>query len=101
MNPNAPRDPWSRLTAAARQVSDDRDSAAPYGFATRVAALAFSQERSPVSLFERFALRAVGVSALLALLSVTANYTALTNSPAPDDAMLFDDPVAELVEIAS
>jgi hypothetical protein len=101
MTPKTPHDPWARLVAAARQVPEDRETSAPYGFATRVAALAFSQERKPVSLFERFALRAVGVAALLALLSVTANYSAFTNSLASDDVMLFDDPVAELVEIAS
>ena len=39
-----------------------RDTAAPYGFATRVVAGAFSTEFRDVSLAERFALRAVGVS---------------------------------------
>ena len=61
MNPTDPQHPWSRLVAAARRASDDRDTAAPYGFATRVAALAFTQERKMASLVERFALRAVGV----------------------------------------
>lgn len=82
MNFQPPRDPWTRLTAAARNARDERDTAAPYGFATRVAALAMAQERRVVSLFDRFALRAFGVSCLLALGSLALNYNSLT-SPAP------------------
>lgn len=77
MNVQDPRHPWQRLVTAARQVRDERDVTAPYGFATRVAALAYSQERKVASLMDRFALRAVGVSCLLALLSVALNYGAL------------------------
>lgn len=76
-----PRDPWSRLTAAAREVRDERDTAAPYGFATRVAALAFAQERRIASLFDRFALRALGVASLVALGSVAVNYSAISMPP--------------------
>lgn len=79
-NINDPRHPWSRLTAAARTVRAERDESAPYGFATRIAALAFAQERRVSSLFERFALRAVGVAALLALFSVVLNYQALSTT---------------------
>ena len=79
-NFNDPRHPWARLTAAAREVKDERDSSAPYGFATRVVALAFAQERSVSSLVERFAFRAVGVASLLALFSIVLNYPALTTS---------------------
>jgi hypothetical protein len=105
-NLNDPRHPWSRLTAAAREVRDDRDESAPYGFATRVAALAFAQERRIVSLFERFALRAVGVATLLALFSVVLNYPALsTNSPGlPQgdeiDVAPVDDAVAIVLDLA-
>jgi hypothetical protein len=80
MNPTDPQHPWSRLVAAARRAPDERDPAAPYGFATRVAALAFTQERKMISLVERFALRAVGVASLLAILSLLVNYSALTTS---------------------
>ena len=79
-NMNDPRHPWSRLTAAAREVRDDRDTFAPYGFATRVAALAFAQDRRMASLFERFAFRAVGVASLLALFSIVLNYQALSTT---------------------
>ena len=80
MNLHDPKHPWSRLTAAARTVRDERDATAPYGFATRVAALALGSERKTGSLFERLALRAVGVSCLLALVSVAVNYRTLTGS---------------------
>lgn len=73
-NLNHPQHPWARLTRAARAVRDERDATAPYGFATRVAALALAPERALSSLFERFALRALGVACLLALGSVALNY---------------------------
>jgi hypothetical protein len=78
-NFNDPHHPWARLTAAARSVRDDRDATAPYGFATRIAALALSQEEKVASLFDRFALRALGVSCLLALGSVALNYHSLSS----------------------
>jgi len=78
--PQPPKDAWTRLAAAARQSPDREDEQAPYGFATRVAALADLAPRRAGSLFERFALRAVGVAALLALGS--AAFT-LTRAPAP------------------
>lgn len=79
-NLNDPRHPWARLVAAAREVRDERATSAPYGFATRIAALALAQERRVASLFERFALRAVGVATLLALFSVVLNYRALSTT---------------------
>ena len=100
MNPpvNDPRHPWSRLAAAARDARDDRDVSAPYGFATRVAALALAQERRVASLFERFAFRAVGVASLLALFSIVMNYEALSAVSGPTVAQS-EEPVtvAELV----
>lgn len=86
MSLQQPRDPWSRLTAAARQARDDRDVSPPYGFSTRIAALAFAQEQRVVSLFDRFALRALGVASLLAIGSVAVNYQAIS-VPAPAAAV--------------
>ena len=103
MNSNDPKHPWSRLAAAARRSPDDRDTAAPYGFATRVAALAFAQERKVASLFERFALRAVGVSCLLALLSVAVNYSALTSvagTTAEEEILPADDAVNVVLDLS-
>jgi hypothetical protein len=85
---NDPRHPWSRLTSSARQLNDDRDTSAPYGFATRIVAIALAQEEKMGSLFDRFALRAVSVSCVLALCSVALNYGLVTNSPAPTSVVM-------------
>lgn len=69
-----PRHPWARLTKAARQAPVDGDPAAPFGFATRVAALALARDFRGASLLDRFALRAVGIASILAILSVAVNY---------------------------
>jgi hypothetical protein len=98
MNPSNPR--WSRLVAAARSAPDTRDIAAPYGFSTRVAALAMAQERISGSLLERFSLRALSVAGLLALVCVAANISTLT-SLFREEAAVSDDPVAEMVDLAS
>jgi hypothetical protein len=87
---NPPDNRWLRLTAAARQIRDERDTAAPPGFATRVAAHAFATAEQPFSaLFARFSWRALGFAALLALVSVAANYSvisALVSSSDDDSA---------------
>ena len=101
-NINDPRHPWSRLTAAARdarEASEGRDVSAPYGFATRIAALAFAQERRVASLFERFAFRAVGVSALLALFSVVLNYQDLSLPVSSSVAVTSPSEEVELVAV--
>lgn len=110
-NLNDPRHPWWRLTAAARAVRDERDTSAPYGFSTRVAALAFSQDRAVSFVFERFAFRALSVATLLAVFSVALNYQALStpdnvtvSSPAvavaEAELMPVDDAVAIVLDFA-
>ena len=108
MNLDDPRHPWTRLAAAARQARDDRDASAPYGFATRVAALAMAQERRVASLFEAFAFRAVAISGLLALASVAVNYSAFNALTTPkaavatnleDEAAGADDALAAVLDI--
>ncbi len=102
MIPSDPLQPWSRLSKAARQASDGRDSAAPHGFATRVAALAVAVEGARFgALLERFALRAVAVAGMLALVSVAVNYPVLQSVAgssvvsAPEDELVpTDDAVA-------
>ena len=91
---------WPRLVAAARQAPDTRDTAAPYGFATRVAALALAPQRAAGSVLERFSLRALGLAGLLALACVAANLSTL-QSLFRDEAAVTDDPVAEIVDLAS
>jgi hypothetical protein len=106
-NSRISRRAWARLTSAARQVSDDRDTSAPYGFATRVVALAYAQEEKVVSLLERFALRAVGLAALLAIGSVALNYPEITSSVMANhvaaveeiDVLTPDDAVAIVLDL--
>ena len=89
-----------RLITAARSAADPRDPSAPFGFATRVAARAFASPAPAGSLVERFALRALGVAALLAVLSVAGNYTALVSAFDNETAGL-DDPVGDMIDLAS
>jgi hypothetical protein len=101
MNPTDRRHPWSRLVAAARSAPDERDPAAPFGFSTRVAALALSAPpRSSFSLvFERLSWRALGVACLLMLASVAANYSVITRTS--EDEVTVRDPVTEVLELES
>ncbi|HUR56828.1 MAG TPA: hypothetical protein VM029_03905 [Opitutaceae bacterium] len=93
---NDPRHPWARLVAAARQASDERDASAPYGFATRVAALAVHPQRTMASLLERFSLRAVSVAGLLALASIAMNYQHIKPGSA-SDAVVADAPAGNVL----
>jgi hypothetical protein len=99
MNIDDPRHPWSRLTASARRLSGEGDLAAPYGFSTRTAALGCAIERRRTSLYDRFALGAVGLSCLLAALSVAANFSSLNAEPGIPE-LVFDeyDAVAVLMD---
>jgi hypothetical protein len=102
-----PRRAWARLVTAARQVSDDRDTSAPYGFSTRVVALAYAREERVISLLERFALRAVALASLFAICSVAINYpeirAGLTGSPVAAveeiEVLSLDDAVAIVLDL--
>jgi hypothetical protein len=96
MNPNDPRHPWSRLVAAARQAPREGDASAPYGFSTRVAALGLGTQ-GKVSLYERFAWRALGLAALMAVGSIATNFSAIGAEPATELVMEDYDPVAVLM----
>src|SRR4051812_37012510 len=65
--------PWQRLAAAARQAPEERDSTLPYGFSTRVAALAMASPASSTLKLRRLSLRALGVGSLLMLVTIAAN----------------------------
>ena len=71
--PFPPGSVWNRLVTAARRLPDARATAAPSGFATRVAALALGR-RAPVSLLDLLAWRALGIACILALCAVALNY---------------------------
>jgi hypothetical protein len=100
---------WNRLVDTARGAPDARDTAAPYGFAVRVAALAFAGERPAGPVFARLALRAMGVSCLLAIAAVAANYSSVRRlfddssaaaAPAAASAAP-DDPMTALVDLGT
>lgn len=109
MNRPPVQDAWPRLAAAARRMRDERDDAAPFGFATRVVALAIAGQRCTASLMDRFAWRALGIACLVALGSVAMNYRELAplTRPAPAvvvnedfDTISHDDPLAIVLDLA-
>ncbi len=92
---------WQRLVAAARKApADPRDVSMPFGFSTRVAALAFASgaERPWYALFDRVSLRAVGVAGLLAVASVAANLTPVLRA-FEEDIYAVQDPVVEVLAL--
>ena len=95
------RSPGSASSRPPAGRPDGREPA-PYGFSTRVAALAFGQAAPPRPAFGRMALRAAGVACLLALVAVGLNYSAITGAFDDDTAVaVADDPVAEVVNLGS
>ena len=94
---------WQRLMASARRWQEDRQVAAPSGFATRVVARAFARERATGTVLERFALRALGVSCLLAVLGIVTNYSLLSQANATtsiDAYFTTDDPASIVLDVA-
>lgn len=98
MNSSHPRDPWLRLTAAARRAPELPPAEVPFGFSTRVAALAFAAERRAGSVLERLSLRAVGVAGLLALASLAFSLSAVQGSSTTvEDLLLPNDDTVDIV----
>ena len=92
---------WQRLTALARTAPAGGDEAAPFGFATRVAAQACAaRPAGPGTLFEKFALRGLVAACALSLASMAYSYTALT-AETDEDFSLASDPLPELLDLAS
>jgi hypothetical protein len=88
---------WQQLVTVARQAPVADDATAPYGFATRIAARALSEQDRPalVAVFGRFSIRALWVACLLMLVSMAANYMAFAGGE--DDEQGLTDPVAEVL----
>ncbi len=98
MSTNPPE--WSRLVAAARRApKDERDEAAPYGFATRVAAQALGAKTPWVeaSVLSRYGLRALGLSCLLAVAGIAATLKPVISAIESEAALLNETP-AEVVD---
>jgi hypothetical protein len=90
---------WRRLLAAARRADDPRDTAAPYGFATRVAAQAVTAVREPRWVpFERFALRGLLVAAAFGLLAAVMNFPALAGEQGGAYAAV--DAIGDLLDLS-
>ena len=87
---------WQRLVAAARHAPDNRDDAAPFGFATRVSALAMANQPPAMrAMMSRLSWRALGVALMLMIVSIAANYSSVSFSTDNDQDTF--DPVAELL----
>ena len=99
MKTNPPE--WFRLVTVARRAVDDRDVSAPYGFATRVVTQAMAATRPAADLLiERFSWRALGIAALLVIVSVAANLNPILASHEDDDAAALGDPVGEVISLS-
>jgi hypothetical protein len=95
-----PSTAWQRLVAAARQAPIPSDDIAPYGFSTRVVALAMAAVERPSlqSSLNRFSWRALGLSLMLMIVSILANYSSVTTATESEqDAGL--DPVEEILTL--
>jgi len=93
---------WRKLVEAARRAPAAEDESAPYGFSTRVVALAFESGRPQPSLFAQLSLRAALVACLLAAVAVGVNFAAIRSALSPEPPVAAnDDPVAEVIELAS
>lgn len=91
---------WDRLVAAARRWRDERESAAPAGFATRVAALGLAAGGGWAALFERLAPRALGLATVMMALALTWNLMPVTTAVAADYHEIdLLDPVGEVLAL--
>lgn len=106
MNTHDPSEQLQKLIQAARRAPDNRGTEIPAGFATRVAARAFASEESAFSaLFERLSWRAFAFSCLLMAATIASSYgvSRVTGqaTASTDDEGDLQDPVAEIIELAS
>lgn len=89
---------WRKLTALARQApADAAATAAPYGFATRVAAQAAALPAAPWLSLERLALRGLLIAAACSVAAVVFNYATLPSVPTDDEAG--GDTVSEVLDL--
>lgn len=95
------KDGWEKLVSLARQApaSGEGSLAMPPGFSTRVVALGLvPAERGLAGLFEPFALRALSIASLVAIVAVALNVTPVMQSIRDEIILASSDPVAELVD---
>ena len=87
---------WQRLAAAARHTPEKNDVAAPFGFSTRVAALAMAAEQPALrAMVNPLWWRALGAALVLMIFSIAANYSSISLTADGDQDPF--DPVAEVL----
>lgn len=88
---------WQRLAAAARAHCDQREEAAPYGFAGRVASRAFAPSLTgPWGLLEYFALRGLIAAGTLGLAATAYGFVHSGNDEAE---LAVGDVVGEILDL--
>lgn len=95
------RESWNRLVALARQVPPAENEVVemPYGFATRVAARGLAaMDKGVASLFEPFALRALGIAAVAAITIIALGFNPVLQNIREEVAAVGADPVSVLVD---
>lgn len=90
---------WQKLIVAARQAPTE-GGAAPYGFATRLAAQAAGLPATPWWPLERFAVRGLFLAAVCGVTAVAFNYTEFSAEQADLPATGTTDVVADLLDIS-
>lgn len=95
MNPR--HSEWLRLAAAARHAPVERDETAPYGFATRVAALGLAAPAAPLPrvMLEKLALRGFFAACVLSVAAVVFGYS--TFKAESDSEIVSGDVVTEML----
>jgi hypothetical protein len=90
---------WRKLTALARQAREARDASAPYGFATRVAALAATAPAASLgTAFERMALRGLFVAAAFGVGAMVFHYSTILSEPSDEYAAT--DAIGEMLDLS-
>ena len=90
---------WSRLVRAARPSGEASPDAAPFGFATRVAALGLAARAEAPALLEAFALRALALAGLVAGLSLALGFADGFGPGAGDDLFALNDTVSVVLAL--
>ncbi|MFI5335644.1 MAG: hypothetical protein ACHQ5A_02600 [Opitutales bacterium] len=90
---------WHRLASAARTAGAEPE-AAPYGFATRLAALGLAAPAAnPWALLEKFALRGLLAAGLFSLAAIAFGYSAWAGDHG-DDTVAAADTISDVLDIS-
>lgn len=90
--------PWLRLVAAARHLPQTAEEATPFGFSTRLAAVAFEPKRTvQPNAFAQLSWPALGFAALVMVVTVATNLKPVLTT-FDDDVATLSEPVVETGE---